>query len=519
MFSDKLIKWEKYFFLLLVAVHLIPILSVDFFVTLDGPAHVYHASLISRLLSGNTHASEFMILNPEPVPYWTAQFILSVMNQFFSGNISEKIFIGIYVVTLPIAFRKFILTVSAQSAWVSYLIFPFIYSFLLYIGFYNFCIALPVFFFTLHVFLSGKIAMNRNKILILLILILLIYFSHLFVLAVFFLFTATFLVVNNLFVRTDDVFRIKKLLIKIGFILLVSLPTLLLTLHFLLINKDKQFYNSHLAFSELMEWLTTARPIITFKYDGEGSFAIIIAATTGMLIVGMLYSVWKKKYHSEGTVWIVFSMLILVLYFFLPNNLSTGGFVSMRLLLFIYLFLFTWFTAGHFHPALKNAAVILFVSVSIYFLKYHRDVGKVLSENAKEYYSVTGHIKENSIVLPLDYSDNWMHNNIAAYIGTCHTIFMLEDYDASSPHFPVIWKPNLAPHELLGKYLWGNPPCADIDNFESKTKIKIDYITRWHYNPAIQDSCTFAMNSKIEKDFTRIFVSSSGEAELFLRKK
>ena len=193
----------------------------------------------------------------------------------------------------------------------------------------------------------------------------------------------------------------------------------------------------------------------------------------------------------------------------------------MRLLLFFYLFLLVWFSSGYYHPIIKGITIIIFLSVSIYFLKYHYDEGLKLSDNAKEYYSVTQHIKENSLVLPLDYSANWMHNNIAAYLGTCRTIFILDDYDASSPHFPVMWKHTfgLTPPELLGKGFGNIPPSADIDNFEKITGYNLDYITRWGYNPAIQDSCTLAINSKLKKDFTRIFVSSSGTAELFQRNK
>jgi hypothetical protein len=511
------LKWEKYFFFFIVLVHLIPILSLDFFVTLDGPARVYHSSLIVRLLSGNTLASDYMVLNTEPVPYWTAQLILSITNQFFSGNISEKILIGIYVLALPLTFRKFILTVSSQASWISYLIFPFIYSFLLYVGFYNFCLGLPVLFFTLHVFLSPNLLENKKK-LILTFLILLLYFSHLFVWVIFFLFAGIFLIVDAFYLQVDTTQKIKWLLKKISNLLLVSIPTLLLSLHFILINLDKQFFNSSIPFSELLRWLVIAHPIITFKTEGEEPYAIIIAITMFFLTINLLYSIGVKKYSSKGNVWVIFCFLLLLLYFSLPNNLSTGGFVSMRLLLLFYIFLIVWFTAGHFHRIAKGLSVIIFLSISIYFLKYHSDEGKFLSENAKEYYSLTTHIKENSILLPLDYSDNWMHNNIAAYLGTTRNIFLMDDYDASSPHFPVIWKYHPAPPEILGEYFGSVPPCLNIDNFEKISGHNLDYITRWKYNLDIQDSCTLAINRKLEKSFERIFVSSSGSAELFKRK-
>jgi hypothetical protein len=516
---SKFIKWEKCFFLLVVLVHLIPVLSLTFFVTLDGPARVYHSFLILRLLGGNTHATDYMVLNSEPVPYWTAQFILSLMGQFFSGNVAERIIVGLYVVAMPLAFRKLILTVSPFAFWVSYLIFPFIYSFLLYAGFYNFCMGLPVLFYTMYIYLSYRTAPRRAKMFGLPFLILLLYFSHLFVLVIFLLFAAVFLIADTFFTPEGNSRRVKRFLRETSILLLVSLPALVLSFHFLIINTEKQFYSSPLDFKELLGWVLIIRPLITFKMDGEVPFAILIAVILLLLTGSTLYAVLKKKYAVKGNVWIICSLLLLVLYFTLPNNLSTGGFVSMRLLLFFYLFLLIWFTSGYIHPVLKGLSVALVLWVSFYFLKYHRDGGYILSESAKEYYSLAAHIKENSIVLPLEYSDNWLHNNIAAYLGTTRNIFLLDDYDASSPHFPVTWKNNSeSPPVMLGKQFGSVPPCVDIDRYEKISGHGPDYITRWRYSPAIQDSCTISMNRQLEKNYTCIFISASGAAELFQKK-
>lgn len=515
MLYEKIIKWEKYFFLVLIFIHLIPVLSVEFFVTLDGPAHTYHSFLLQRILTGHPPASEYMALNPVPVPYWTAQFILGVSDNFFSGNVSEKILIGIYSITFPLSFRKFISALSPQSVWVSYLVFPFIYSFLLYIGFYNFCIGLPVLFLTLSVFISG-IEIKRNKIFLLMFLITLLYFSHLFVLCVFFLFAAVFSFVS-FFTSEEMPVRVNSFFRKAKISLLVSLPALLLLAYFILVNPGKQFFNSPLDFSELLRWLATAAPVITLKYEGEAPFAIAIAVTTAALIAGMFYSGFKKKYNRNGNLLIIFSLLLLALYFLLPNHLSTGGFVSMRLLFFFYLFLFAWFTAGYFHAGVKGITIVIFLSVSFYFLKYHRDAASVLSEEAEEYCSLSQRVEENSILLPLDYSDNWMHNNMAAYLGSTRNIFVLDNFDAHSPHFPVKWQEPALP-DVLGTRFGDIPPCTDIETFERQTNCRIDYITRWKYNSSATDSCTLAINNVLEKYFTRIRVSESGNAELFKRK-
>lgn len=520
MLTTKVNCLEKYFFLLLVFIHLAPVFLLHYFVTLDGPAHIFHSYLIPRLMSGNTIASDFMQFNTKPVPYWTGQFIVAALSKSFSPNISERILVALYVLALPLAFRKFILTISSNAKWVSYLIFPFIYSFLLYIGFYNFCIALPVLFLSLSIFLSKEFT-NSKKTLTLIPALLLLYFSHLFVLFIFFLFAGVFYTIRFFLLKYILPLRIKAILSEIQFLVVACIPVLSLTLYFILTNSSKQFFNSPLEVSELIRWIYIAHPLITFKYDGEGPAAILIALTLAILTIYMIYAITKKKYDTQGNVWLIFSLLLLLLYFILPNNLSTGGFVSMRLLLFFYLFLISSFAFIQIENLLKLIAVTIFISVSIYFLGYHYVEGKKLSASVEDYISLSEHIKENSLVLPLNYSTNWMHSNLAAYIGTHHNILIMEDYDASSPHFPITWKQyfNGSPTRFLGTGYGILPPCADIDHFEKITGHNFDYVMRWEYNSSYTDSCSVALTNKLEKNYNKVYVSPSGNGELFERKR
>ena len=122
-------------------------------------------------------------------------------------------------------------------------------------------------------------------------------------------------------------------------------------------------------------------------------------------------------------------------------------------------------------------------------------------------------------MLPLCYSGNWMHANLAAYLGTSGNILVLDNYEADKPHFPTLWKQGMNPSKIMGAHFGDVPPCVDIDKFEAATKTKIDYITRWKYNPNANDSCTLAVNEKLNQNFERIFVTPSGSAELFQRRK
>ena len=120
---------EKYFFLIVTILNLIPVLSGKFFTTLDGAAHLYNSNLINILLfENNIDLQNFFVLNHEPVPNWTGHFILSFFNYFFPAFIAEKILVLLYLIGLPYSFRRLIKTISPDNYLLSYFIFPFSYS-------------------------------------------------------------------------------------------------------------------------------------------------------------------------------------------------------------------------------------------------------------------------------------------------------------------------------------------------------------------------------------------------------
>ena len=155
---------EKYFFLLITGLNLIPILSRKFFPTLDGPAHLYNAQLIKSLLFDNyTLLGDFFIFNQEPIPNWTGHIILSFFNLFLPSFVAEKILLLSYMIGLPLSFRALIKTIAPSNRLFSYLIFPFTYSFVFFLGFYNFCIALVLILITLNYWVKHEENLSSRK--------------------------------------------------------------------------------------------------------------------------------------------------------------------------------------------------------------------------------------------------------------------------------------------------------------------------------------------------------------------
>lgn len=505
--------FEKYLFLLLVLIHLFPVLSVKFFVTLDGPSHTNNASLVLRLIKGDGVASGFFRINSEPEPNWSGHALMAFMNQFYSSRKAEKIYQVLCICIFLVFFRKLVLTVNPKAAWASYLAFPFAYSLPFHFGFYNFCFGLALLFFSQSYFLSVKNKLTVKNSIILFLLATVLYFSHLFIISAFMLFAFVFSVNRNLIFHPG-----KAELKKAAAMALPFLPALFLMINFLLKKKvvDEEF-NYSIPFAELTEWLLHCRPLITLVYESEMPFSTIISCALGLLLAVALWHVLVTG-KSRFNRWALFTIVLLAGYYFIPDGLASGSFISIRLLLLFCLFLMVWLSTVYIPKSVRATAVAATMAVSFYFLYYHYGHAKNLGNDAGELFSVTEKIENGSVVLPLNYSANWLHSNISGYIGAEKNIIILDNYEAAKPQFPVKWKEGMNPYKLLGNFSGRKPPCADIGFYEKATGKKIDYVITWHYSES-KDSCQVKTDSLLRENFHPVFSSPEKKAILYRREK
>ena len=160
----------------------------------------------------------------------------------------------------------------------------------------------------------------------------------------------------------------------------------------------------------------------------------------------------------------------------------------------------------------------VFSMLSLLFLIYHYTESETTDKEAKEYFSVSGHVREGSIVLPVCYSVNWLHSNLSNYLGAEKNVVLLDNYEAAMSHFPTMWKPELDPYAGMN-IGYASSPCLDIERYQKISGQNIDYIIRWGYNKTFQDSCAQAISAYILKNYFLIFTSANNKAEVFQRKK
>jgi hypothetical protein len=477
---------EKTLFFIVVLINTYPVLKYHYFPTLDGPQHLYNARLMLEMFQGNSYLSDFFQWNHFPVPNYTGHALLALFQLFLKPYLAEKLLLVIYVTGLPYAFRFLINTLPTKQTLTSFLIFPFVYSYMFYLGFYNFSLALILLFFTIGLWIKFRERLTFLRGLLLFFLCAITYFSHLSVFLTLVVSLFSVLVYFDFVAVVRGDIRFKKLFIEfliksVKLIIIVAFP-LLLSLVFLAHRPDA-IANEFLPVQMLKNHIVNIQTIIAFVTDTEASWTRIIFYTVVFLMVVTLAIkiidfIKERKLHrliSTGDYWLLASLFFLTAYFYLPNSDGWAGYFSFRLLLFAFLFMLLWF-ASHNIPAIIMIAAIIVVSYSHFQLQKLRDPStKSLNETAMMIEESSHYIQKNSSIISIDNSGNWIQNHFYNYVGLNKSCLLLNNGEPMMSYFPLVWQlseDNYWRIDNSGKV----DSCHNINHAKAFAKNKIDYL-------------------------------------------
>ncbi|MDD2983623.1 MAG: hypothetical protein PHQ74_09560 [Crocinitomicaceae bacterium] len=531
MEKHKYHRFETYFFILIIGLNLAPVFTGQFFPTLDGPAHLYNSQIINTLIADSqSPLQDFFAFNPEPVPNWTGHLFLSFFKLFLPAFVAEKMMLLIYLVGLPLTFRALVKTISPNNhALASYLIFPFTYSFVFFLGFYNFSLAILFLFIAITYWLKiedQKASIKNTSILVLLIA--LTYFSHILVFAILLLLIGlqiTFKAINQL-LNEEKTFQeiFLKSIKKAGFVIGSAIIPLILFIQYFLARPsigDDTFIPREV----LIKGLQNIQSIIAFDASQEESYTKLIFKVLAFLVIIALYKRIREiefntpffsKYNylsmfrsilSASSFWMISFIIILFLYFKLPDSDGSAGFVSVRLSLLFFLLLITWLSTQKFSSWFS----ILFVSVVLFSTfklnVYYTQTVKHLSSIALACNQVSKHVEANSIVLPLNFTDNWLLQHYSNYLGIDKPMIILENYECATGYFPINWNHQSLPNTKFGAMVWNDVPCIEwFSNTENQEK-QIDYVfVLGDLNSKI-DTCNLKVKQNLNTHYTQTYRS------------
>lgn len=484
---------ERTIFYGIALLHLFPVVFFSHYATLDGPAHVYNAQLINDLLSGDPFISGYYRFNPAPVPNWSGHFLLSALLQLFSPETAFRIITGFTVLLLPVGFRYAVRQFYPKTPIASYLIFPFVYTFTFSLGFINFHLGLAFMLIAVGGFMQFRKKPGVRNSLLLFILLIVTYFSHLvpFVgLGIFLALVTAYdfqqalysspeqrrLTLRRFFLRT----------LQLGSICL--LPLMLASYYYLHLYDNSG--KAYLLKSQLLSELTNLRFLVSYDSNREQ-----IPATLFFLCIFALFIVAFRQRISEisqpqpaqNNVWkavvkqLRFNDLLLAmaavfafLYFRLPDSTAAGGYVSVRLSMLFFLFLLLWISCFSYHRALISFSLIVLTLIQYERVHVYYQVMREQQPLVKEALLLEKQIRPHTVVMPVNYSSLWLHGHLSNYLGYRKPVVILENYETHNTYFPLIWKQD-SPMYPVTRSAWNN--LGDIlVNVPSASMNRVDYI-------------------------------------------
>jgi len=506
------------FFYFVLIINVLFVCSTRFYPSIDGPAHLYNANMLNSLLSGNNTVNDFYIINKMPIPNWTSEFILSFSHLFLLGFLSEKVFLIVYIVGMAIGFRYLVKVLNPKNISLSIIIFPFIYSFLFHLGFYNFSISFVIFFFSLGFGIKTLSNKSIGNYIILVVLISLLYFSN--ILMLFFLGLTLGLyciyLMYEYYIENKDFKKVitfggSKLLV----VFLCTLPSLICLLIF---YKNVVFFPSNVRIptKELVQWLNDGRALIVFDYVGEQLITNQFIHILILLLVISFLGIKKTNYFSFRKIDVLVIPLIvsLILFFIIPDGAS-ATMMSQRYCYIFTIFLLIWSITRAIPGKYNSVVIIIVLLLHLGLLFKHRNgTIKGINKDAISYYKTSECIEKNSIVLPVNVSDNWIEIHFSNYLGIDKPMIILENYEASVGWFPLKWNwekmPNvcIANKSSLSEVQWPTNP-------NSPNKRQVNYIVVSGSLDKLNDQKWKELKDIISVYFKVKYISDDGNVTLF----
>lgn len=399
------------FLTVLLIVTCSPIWGVEYFVNQDGSAHLYSASLMIEILSGNPKITQYVTLNSFAIPnaagYWVLVFLLLIFSPFTVTKIIVTLTYFLFV--CAVGWLRF-KTVGRDGLYTSMLIGAVIgFNWLWFMGFYNFIISLIGFTFTLGLYYSWREKLNVLRIILLSIILILVYLSHIISFGI----LAASILWLAFFVEKE---KILKTVIYTALALLPVLP--LIFIYKSISASGGVFYpgwNISDPFS-ISSWITQIRTadaliIISRKsfpfVNFDSTFFALFTPILWLIVVFFLLTLttFYKRNFEKPFLSVIFPFVIMFfgaifLIVFAPDNFGSvhGWILRERILLCGLLFFIPIFRFNNL-KFLKNPVKLILVGVILFQTAAVWEFALKTNKIAGEFLTVSRQVPENHSIV------------------------------------------------------------------------------------------------------------------------
>lgn len=461
--------------------------TFPFFPSQDGAVHVENANIVRQYRAPDRALFRtFYEPNPHVEPNWIGHAALAVLLGVLPPAAAEKAVLSAYVLLLPLSVA-YALGAFARGAALVALVLPFTFNWALHMGFYNFCLGLPLLFFTWGFWLRHGARLTLGRAVSLSLLALLLYFAHVVPFALgLALIGASALWLTLLEARRGgEAFR-GRLVSRTVATAHALAPALVLLATFLVRSGSARG-----GVADAPErWRALGRLSTLVSFDAlEEPLARTVSVAFALLLAAGLWTAVRRRRPAEGDAFLVGALVALAAYRLAPSGVSAGAYLHERLQLLPFLLLVPWLATLPLDPRVRRGAVAAGLVLGLASTAVHARSYARLSPFLEEYASARPHLEPDTIVLPLCFVkpgrdpdggafpsgiDPFVH--AAGYLAAEKPLVQLANYEANKGQFPLLFRAGVNPYLELGESLESHPPCVDLARYTRTSGQPIDAV-------------------------------------------
>lgn len=350
-------------------VGLVPILLVDYMPSHDGPSHVYLAQVL-RLYDDVPAFRDYFIKNWNFQPNLFVYALLQPLLDFLNPAAAEKAIAAIYVLLIPGATCVLARSIRLSAAVLHLALWPLLYGFMFFFGFYNFCFSLLFSLAALAVFFQLDRTPNYFLMALLCALSVTAYFTHLFPVANLLLFTGVYILAKTFIETTGEPLRARLLSLwaeswRPGAALL---PAFLLILFFL-----GQSASGAPPSETPYGFLERLTHLAMLSFNLAYAPTDMVISISMLLLFAAIYFLRSKPAAAQplqSRIFAVLTFVYIAVLFAIPLQLAGSTFVLDRFLPFLYLAFVLWLVSQPLNPrqykALLGGLIVIVLSLTLY---------------------------------------------------------------------------------------------------------------------------------------------------------
>jgi hypothetical protein len=518
---------------LLLTLQLASIWTVAFLPTQDGPVHLEIASQLRSLARGGGGVvTDYYQLNARPEPNWAVYPLLEALARATNWRVAEKLVVSGYLLAMVLALAYALAAVRTEAVFLTLLALPLGANYLFHMGFLNFCLSVPLALTTLGAGLRADGPLRGWRLAGVTALLLATSAAH----PVSACAAAAGLIVAGAWrgfaTRGPLVARRRRAGEYAARALVAALPALLLVASFLA-GPSRHGVIWHSPLDRLRRFVFLH---VLVSYDRvELAPAIALGCLLASLAFLRLAGRRALTPWQRGTELLVVAVMLMALYFLVPDGVAGGGYLGPRLALWTLLFAILWLGAEPWDAARRRILTTAVAALTGVFILVHALAYRRLSNYLEEYVSVLPQLAAESALLPLSFVDEeWrltdrslsgykIHpfEHAVGYLASERALVDLTEYQADQGYFPVVYREGFNPYRRVVPE--EGVVTAALDGIDWRgyehQGARIDYVLLWGRAASTPWPGEGPFLERLQGDFEPVFTSRPhGLMELYRRR-